>query len=297
MVIAALAAMTTASTVVALQTSALGNGSSPAEVRVTARRTGRTVGYDPAQNTTRAPRGNLPGWKQLFVDDFDVDVPLGSFPSSVSSTWGAYKAPARDTSKRGAYAPERVVSVANGVLTKHIHSENGTPLVAALTPKVPGSNKYGQMYGRYEVRFRADRPATGYKMAWMLWPDSGTNTTGASSGGGGNGEIDWPEMDLDDTSVWGFVHHMNATAGSDQDWFKARIDIRQWHTYTIEWSPGLVRLLLDGNEIGRSTNRIPSTPMHWVLQTETSLSTVPVASTEVNVMIDYVAAWGYAPGT
>jgi hypothetical protein len=37
--------------------------------------------------------------------------------------------------------------------------------------------------------------------------------------------------------------------------------------------------------------------MHWVLQTETSLRTVPDAATEVNVMIDYVAAWGYAPGT
>ena len=161
MVIAALAAVTIASAAVVVQTSALGNASSPADVSVAARRTGRTTEYDPASSTARAPRGDLPGWKQLFVDDFDVDVPLGLFPSAVSSRWGAYKSPARDTTKRGAYAPERVVSVANGVLTKHIHSENGTPLVAALTPKVPGSSKYGQMYGRYEVRFRADRPATG----------------------------------------------------------------------------------------------------------------------------------------
>ena len=46
---------------------------------------------------------------------------------------------------------------------------NGTPLVAALTPKVPGSSKYGQLYGRYEVRFHTDSLAPGYKLAWMLW--------------------------------------------------------------------------------------------------------------------------------
>jgi len=60
-------------------------------------------------------------------------------------------------------------------------------------------------------------------------------------------------MELDDTSVWGFVHHQNATVNSDQNWFKAPVDVRQWHTYTLEWSPGLVRLLLDGVEVGSST--------------------------------------------
>ena len=296
MVIAALSAVIIASTAAVVHTAALGNGSTPADVNVAARRTGRTMAFDPAAGTTRAPRGNLPGWKQLFVDDFDTNVPLGSFPAVVSSTWGAYRYPAKDTSKRGTYSPERVVSVAGGVLTKHLHVENGNPLVAALTPKVPGTSKYGQLYGRYEVRFRADSLAPGYKLAWMLWPDSGTTTTGAS-GGGGNGEIDFPERETNDPYVWGFVHHQNATTGSDQDWFKVAVDVRQWHTYTIEWSPGLVVFKLDGNEIGRTTKRVPNTPMHWVLQSETSLKTATAADAEVNVMIDYVAAWGYAPGT
>jgi beta-glucanase (GH16 family) len=292
---AAVAAVTVASVGIVVQTSAFNAVSKPAEVGVAARRTGRTVGYDSATSASSAPRGDLPGWRQLFVDDFDVDVPLGSFPSAVSARWGAYRYPAKDTSKRGTYWPERVVSVAGGVLTKRIHSENGTPLVAALTPKVPGSSKFGQMYGRYEVRFRVNRLTPGYKIAWMLWPDAGTNTTGAASGGGGNGEIDWPEMDLNEPNVWGFVHHMNATVGSDQDWFKAAVDIRQWHTYAMEWSPGLIVLRLDGVEIGRTTTRVPSTPMHWVLQTETSLDTAPAADAQIDVMIDWVAAWGYAP--
>jgi hypothetical protein len=35
--------------------------------------------------------------------------------------------------------------------------------------------------------------------------------------------------------------------------------------------------------------------MHWVLQTETSLKSAPIDGAEINVMIDYVAAWEYAP--
>lgn len=295
MVIAAFAAVTIGSAITVVHTQAVGGAATPAEAGSVARRVGHVTAFEPAPAGSRAPRGDLPGWRQLFVDDFDGDVPLGSFPAAVSSKWSAYRYPAKDTSRRGTYWPEKVVSVDNGVLTKHIHSEAGTPLVAALTPKVPGSSKYGQLYGRYEVRFRVDRLTPGYKIAWMLWPDSGSNTTGAASGGGGNGEIDWPEMDLDESNVWGFVHHMNATAGSDQDWFKVPIDIRQWHTYAMEWSPGLMVLRVDGNEIGRTSSRIPSTPMHWVLQTETSLKTAPSADAQINVMIDWVAAWGYAP--
>jgi hypothetical protein len=297
MVIAALAAITIVSAAITVHTSASTGAGGTAEVGAVARRTGRVFAFDSALAGPGAPRGDVPGWRQVFFDDFNVDVPLGSFPSAVKSAWGAYPYPAKDTTKRGTYWPEKVVSINDGVLTKYLHVENGTPLVAALTPKVPGTSKYGQLYGRYEVRFRADRAAPGYKIAWMLWPDSGTNTTGAV-GGGGNGEIDYPEGELSDiTKMWGFVHHQNATVGSDQDWFRVAVDVREWHTYTMEWSPGLVVFRLDGTEIGRTTERVPNTPMHWVLQSETSLKTTTPADAKVNLMIDWVAAWVYAPGT
>jgi hypothetical protein len=296
MAVAALAAATVVSTGIAMHTSASSGAGGTAEVRVVARRSGRMMAMETGGGGARAPRADMPGWRQLFVDDFDVNVPLGSFPSAVSSTWGAYRYPSKDTSTHGTYWPERVVSITGGVLTQDLHVENGTPLVAALTPKVPGTSKYGQLYGRYEVRFRADSLESGFKLAWLLWPDSGTTTTGAA-GGGGNGEIDFPERETNDSYVWGFVHHQNATTGSDQDWFKVAVDVREWHTYTIEWSPGLVVFRVDGNEIGRTTKRVPNTPMHWVLQSETSLKTATPADARVKVQIDWVAAWGYAPGT
>jgi hypothetical protein len=239
-----------------------------------------------------APVGNLPGWRQIFLDDFPTNVAKGSFPDAVSSKWGAYPSPWRDTSKNGVYSPKDVVSITNGVLNQDIHTSGGVHKVAALTPKIPGTSKYGQLYGRYEVRMRADS-LPGYKMAWMLWPDSGTTITGSASGGG-NGEIDYPEGEFREMDkVWGFVHRQNATSGGDQAWFKIPVNVSGWHTYTIEWSPNLVRFLLDGAEVGRTTERIPNTPMHWVLQTETSLKMVPADSTRGNVQIDWAAAWAY----
>ena len=106
-------------------------------------------------------------------------------------------------------------------------------------------------------------------------------------------------MNLDSSYLYGFVHHMYATSGGDQDWFKVGIDATAWHTTVIEWSPNLIRYLLDGREIGRTTTRIPNTVMHWVLQTETAINTghAPSSTTHGNVQIDWVAAWAYSPTT
>jgi hypothetical protein len=64
----------------------------------------------------------------------------------------------------------------------------------------------------------------------------------------------------------------------------------------IEWKPNFCRFILDGNIVGTSTSRVPNTPMHWVLQSETELnSTYPAASAVANVQIDYVRVWKYVP--
>jgi len=184
------------------------------------------------------------------------------------------------------YDPGRTVSINSGVLNEYIHTEGGQPLVAALLPKVPGTSKNGQLYGRYAVRFRGDA-IPGYKMAWMLWPDSGS--------GRQYGEIDFPERNFTSPYLYAFMHHTNATSGGDQDYAKVPFDMSQWHTTVIEWSPNLVKFLLDGVEIGRSTTRVPNTAMHWVLQTETSITAgqKPAASAAGNIQIDWVAAWAY----
>jgi len=233
------------------------------------------------------PVGDLNGWRQGFRDDFADDVPLGKFPEAVADKWRAYPSPVKDTFRRGTYSPHKVVSVSDGVLNENIHAEGRVFMVAAILPNVPDSGDHGQTYGRYAVRFKADA-IDGYKMAWLLWPDSEHWPR--------DGEIDFPERDLRSTAVKGFVHHQGARQGSDQSSAGAPYDANTWHTTVIEWSPDLVVFTLDGVEIGRITDRVPRTPMHWVLQTETMLTAKkPPKAAAGNVQIDWVSVWQYDP--
>ena len=235
------------------------------------------------------PVGDLPGWHQIFTEDFSTDVPLGSFPGSVyGSKWTNYGDGTRDTSGNGEYYPSMVLSVSGGVLNMYLHtSPSGVHLVAAPSPILfPGQPLKGQLYGRYTVRFRADS-LPGYKTAWLLWPDSGNWPT--------DGEMDFPEAPLNGT-IDAALHPQGSISGTSQDLYTTGATFTSWHTATTEWTPTAVTFYLDGQVVGRSTGPIPDTPMHWVLQTETSTyGVVPSDATAGNVQIDWVAAYSYQP--
>ncbi len=157
-----------------------------------------------------------------------------------------------------------------------LHTENGVHMVCAPTPKLPK-----MLYGRYTIRFRAD-PLPLYKTAWLLWPDSGVWPR--------DGEIDFPEGDLNG-KISAFMHRQNGTSGGDQNYWHTGQTYTTWHTATIEWLPNKLTFILDNSNI-TFTSRVPSTPMHWVIQTETALSSSsPANSTAGNVQIDWVAAY------
>jgi Glycosyl hydrolases family 16 len=246
-----------------------------------------------------APTADLPGWRHVFADDFSV--PTQTFPGSAyAAAWWAYPSGWTDTSgsvgrpaaERGHYDCAKTCSVTSGVLTLSLHSEAGTPYVAAPVPRLPGSSggvdstPSGQLYGRYSVRFRATVNGPGYKTAWLLWPDSGDWPR--------DGEIDYPEGSLDGGFA-GFVHHQGATSGSDQTRIPSSGSAggyAPWHEATIEWSPGKVEFFLDGASIGATTARVPATSMHWVLQSETEVTATPTPDTSTAVIeIDWVSVW------
>jgi beta-glucanase (GH16 family) len=225
------------------------------------------------------PVGDLPGWHQIFTDNFATPVPLGSFPSAVSSKWTAYSG-FTDTYQNGTYDPAKVISIANGVMTMHLHTENGVHLVSAPSPIIPGTKAYqGQTYGRYAVRFRAD-PVAGYKTAWLLWPDDDNWQ---------EGEIDFPEGNLDG-QIDAFMHHRGSP--QTQEAYPTDVSYNNWHTAVIEWTPSSVKYILDGNVIGNDTNTavLPDSPMRWTLQTETTPA-APTNSAAGNVQIDWVAMY------
>ena len=247
----------------------------------------------PAGATTAVPVGDLPGWTQVFRDDFTTPVPVGQFPGSTyGARWGGYDGQ-RDTSKRGLYAPSKVLSVSNGALTWAMHTENGVPLVAAPVPKLP---TYGQSYGRYSVRFRTSS-TPGYKMAFLLWPDSDRWD---------EGEIDWPEAGVlgqrpyaaslvpgSPSSAGGarFLPTGAATGGA-----AAPTDTSGWHVATTERTPGRIVASWDGVPVATVTSNVPTASMHWVLQAETQIGgAAPAASAVGRIEVDWAVAYRYSP--
>jgi Glycosyl hydrolases family 16 len=251
------------------------------------------------------PIGNLPGWKQVFYDDFQNEsVSVGQFsdctaapftcsglPPSVRAKWWDYPDGSLDTAGDCGYYPSQVMSISGGIMNMFIHTAaNGTCMTAVPEPKLPDpvDSSNGQLYGMYSVRMRADA-IPGYKTAFLLWPDSEDWPA--------DGEIDFPEGELDGTS-YAYMHHMGATSGLQQDAYSTGTTYTGWHTYTIEWTPDYVEFLLDGRVIGDSTDTayIPDTPMHWVLQTESDLDDVkPAATAQGNLQIAWVSIWSYDP--
>jgi beta-glucanase (GH16 family) len=156
-------------------------------------------------------------------------------------------------------------------------------VVNAPQPVIPGVER-GQLYGRYAIRFKAD-PVPGYKTAWLLWPDSGNRS---------DGEIDFPEGNLTGT-ISAFLHPVDARSGNDKSAFSTKATYRRWHTAVIVWAPGRCTFILDGKVIGVVKNRVPDTPMHWVIQTETQLGGgAPPDNASGHVYIDWVAVYARA---
>jgi hypothetical protein len=246
------------------------------------------------------PTGNLPGWNQVFSDDFTTSVPVGGFsgctdqstlmastctglPASVSSQLWAYPDGWSDTSGNGQYTPSQVLSIHDNMLDYNLHTSNGIHMVAAVVPKIPGGvNGSGLQYGAYAIRFKADTISS-YKTAFLLWPDS--NTWPA------DGEIDFPEGDLNST-INAYMHQQGASSGSQQDAYNTNTSYSDWHTAVIEWTPNLCRFILDGQIIGTSYSLIPNTPMHWVLQAETALTGgAPADNISGHIYIAWITAY------
>jgi hypothetical protein len=242
----------------------------------------------------KLPIGDLPGWKQVFREDFKSgDVPIGGFPGpAYDAKWSAgYKDGTPDSAgqagEKSGYYPSKVLSVKNGMLDWYLHTENGVSMGAAPTPKIPNNSSNPHranslLYGRISVRFKAD-PLKGFKTAWLLWPDSGVWPR--------DGEVDFPESDLASSSFYGAVHKMGNNPRAT-DVFYAKTGFTSWHVATMEWSPGKVEFFLDGRSLGAGTSGTPTTPMHYILQTESCMFRIcPKPETKGHLYLDWIAIW------
>lgn len=239
------------------------------------------------------PTGSLPGWRHIFADDFTKDAATGSWANECSpdaivytgaqgQKWRTYPKCYRDTYQKRPYRPDAVLSVRNGVLDYHLRRVDGVPAGANPSPLINGNSQY-QSYGRYSVRMRATAAGMNeYYAAVLLWPQSERWPV--------DGEFDFPEGRLSGTA--GGFHHFSG-AGSCGGCQAVAIDIgarfTDWHTYTIEWSPGRIRYLLDDAVVLDNTAWVPSGPMRWQLQVETNGN----GNSNGHVEIDWVSVWAY----
>jgi hypothetical protein len=241
------------------------------------------------ERSSEMPVGDLPGWKQTDTQDFTTAAGAGKVGDVYGAEMRGYAGFA-DSSGRGSYAPDGVLSVRDGRLDYFLHSAAGSPRVASVIP----FGYDGQTYGRYSIRFRYDS-MPGYKIAFLLWPVSDNWR---------EGEIDWPEGGLDGPLYGGSAIKGSLANGA------VKFDPSErsftptgpghWHVATTEWTPGKVQWFFDGRLIDQTTlpSGVPDTPMRWTLQAETSdraNGTYPAASTSGHVQIDWVVQYAYAP--
>lgn len=256
-------------------------------------------------NATPA-RAATPSFHLIYADGFNTPVKRGAFsdcdhntdtvqaycsglPTTVRSAWWAYPAGWPDTATQrgypvgGLYDPATTLSISpspwgDGQL--HIRmwrGASGPVHSATIVPK----KAMGLKYGAYEERWRVSHVATGYKSAHLLWP---VTNDGCS-------EIDFPELEWD-TQVAGFMHPSNCGQQIAVDTGKTW---GQWHTSRIEWTPGRITFLLDGNVVGTTTRSVPAIPMDWDIQNESALngeSAKPNSSAQMD--ITYVKVWAWS---
>ena len=190
----------------------------------------------------------LSGYSQTYVSDFNG--------STLPAAWGLYAGqPGGD---QGALFAPNHVTVGSGMLSINIFQDpaHGNEWVTGGTCLC---NVASQTYGAYFVRSRMTGPGpTGVELLWPsqnVWPP----------------EIDFSETSGAVNSAGGFVHYSTPTNSNTQIARTANVDMTQWHTWGVIWTPTSITYTVDGQVFGTVTTAaaIPNIPMFLSLQSQT----------------------------
>lgn len=225
------------------------------------------------------PVGDIPGWNQVLADDFSgqgIDL----------SRWRVYSGqPGGDP---GAWFDPRHVQVRDGMLiiSGYRDPADGGKWATGGVSSAPGM---AQTYGKYLVRFRLDS-GEGIGHALLLWPADNR----------------WPpEVDFSEDNGSGRSTTLATLHSGGQDnmiYRLLRVDLTQWHTLGVQWTPGQLRFTIDGRVWSDlRSSRVPAIPMVLALQTQTwpcvgTWGRCPNASTPatVRMYVDWVVAYARA---
>jgi hypothetical protein len=269
-----------------------GGGSAPTTTTTTPPPTTTTTTPPPTTTTTTAPASTTfpigvadssqpsgydpPGSSALsgYTESYETDFPGNSLPAG----WDTYSGtPGGDPGGQFGGASHAVVG--NGMLSlKTFQDPNyGNEWVTGGVCDCGVS----PTYGAYFVRSRVTGP--GPTNVELLYPNSG-----------------WPpEIDFNETS--GTTSASMATvhwgASNSQYHSYENIDLTQWHTWGVIWTPTSITYTIDGqvwSTVTSSDAEIPNVPMHLALQQQTWCGATPAYACPTapeSMQINWVAVY------
>jgi hypothetical protein len=214
----------------------------------------------------------LPGYSQSYVTDFTG--------ASLPSGWTAYAGVAGGDAG-SQWAASHVV-VGGGLLSLNNWQDSAynNEWVSGGVCQCGVTNTYGAYFVRSRVT------GAGPTQVELLWPSNG----------------DWPpEVDFNETggqststtatNIWAVT---STTRSQTQD--HVTIDMTQWHTWGVIWTPSSIILTVDGQEWGSFTtaSEIPDMPMWLALQQQTWCSASPAwacPTAPESMQVDWVAEY------
>jgi beta-glucanase (GH16 family) len=225
------------------------------------------------------PAGDIPGWHQVFADDFNGTT-------LNTSNWYPYSGqPGGDPA--GWWDPSHVV-VDNCLLTLKGYKDSAAKPGVFVTGGIGMTGTHAQTYGKYLVRMRVDR-GNGISVIALLWPQANIWPP----------EIDFYEDGGNRASMSATLHC--GSDGNDNCQVERNLtayDFSQWHTLGVEWTADKLVYTIDGTTWATVTSsKVPSIPMVLDLQSQslecTQNSTCLDSSTpeRVDMQVDWVVAY------
>jgi hypothetical protein len=219
------------------------------------------------------PTGDLPGWRQVFHDDFAA--------KGLGDTWGKYQGqPGGDP--YSLWQPSHV-DQQDGMLVLEGSREDGQWITGGVS-----NSGISRLYGKWDVRLRIDA-SDEITYAVLLWPED---------------EVWPPEIDFAEdgggprSSTTATLHYR-----PDDQIIQRQLDVdlTQWHTVGVEWLPGKATYTVDGRAWATvESNEVPDVPMWLGIQTQAGgcqkgFVSCPTAGTpdRADLQVDWVSV--YAP--
>ncbi|MCU1603275.1 MAG: exsH [Frankiales bacterium] len=222
----------------------------------------------------------LAGLATLLTPTAHADAAVGShFSLKLHDTFTA----GLDTSRWGTYEGQPGGNPYGYWKHSHVQAYHGAALLRGYSDSgryVTGGmmlNSVAQTYGKYVVRARFDKSTT-IAHAMLLWPTSG-----------------WPpEVDFSEgPTTQGVMATSHWASGNSQQHAFKKVDMTQWHTYGVEWTPTRLAYTIDGAIWATMTGAaVPHQPMKLAIQT-VPVSNVPASTPEVRLSIADVYVWSY----